>query len=97
MKLLTLQEVSQMFGSNDPKGRMVRNLRAEGKLEAVKIGRRLLFTERSVEEYIRSQLRMQNKRAHYRPGDEVHPTSTPIIPEREKLNARNGKNNYINA
>lgn len=63
-KLLTLQEVSQLLGSDDPKGRMVRNLRTEGKLEAVKIGRRLLFTERSVENYIRSQLAKQNKRPH---------------------------------
>ena len=62
-KLLSLKEVSELLGSKDPKGRMVRDLRTQGKLEAVKIGRNLMFTERSVSNYIDEQIRMQNKKA----------------------------------
>ena len=59
-KLLTLQEVSQILGSTDPKGRQARELWKKGYLNAAKIGRRLMFTETSVREYINYQIRSQN-------------------------------------
>ena len=59
-RLLTLKEVCQMLGSTDPKGRMVRNLQPEGKLEAAKFGRSLMFKESSVKEYIEEQFERQN-------------------------------------
>lgn len=48
-----------MLGSSDPKGRMVRNMR--DKLDCVKIGRRLLFTEASVNAFILTQLEKQKR------------------------------------
>lgn len=60
-KLLTLQQVCEILGSTDPKGRCVRELRKKGIIEGAKFGRRLLFTESSVENYINSQLAKQNK------------------------------------
>lgn len=61
-KLLTLQQVCEALGCDDPKGRMVRNLRKDGKLVGVKIGRNLMFTERSVSQFIDNEIRKQNKR-----------------------------------
>lgn len=61
-KLLTLRQVSEMFGCNDPKGRMVRNLRAKGILPGIKIGTRLLFKESDVQEYIDNLYEEQNKK-----------------------------------
>lgn len=59
-KLLTLQEVCSILGSDDPKGRYVRNLRDKGVLECARIGRRLMFKESSVERFIEDQFRKQN-------------------------------------
>lgn len=59
-RLLTLKEVCELMGSRDPKGRMVRNLRTEGKLEAAKFGRSLMFKESSVKKYIEEQFERQN-------------------------------------
>lgn len=60
-RLLTLQQVCEILGSTDPKGKCVRELRNKGILEGAKFGRRLLFTESSVENYINSQFAKQNK------------------------------------
>lgn len=69
-RLLTLKEVCQMLGSTDPKGRMVRNLRSQGKLDAAKFGRQLMFKESSVKEYIEKQFENQ-KRASIRTPKEM--------------------------
>ena len=61
-KLITLKEASERLGSKDPKGRYVRNLRSKGILEGVKFGNRLMLTESSVNEFIESEIRKQNKR-----------------------------------
>jgi len=58
-KLLTLQEVSELLGSEDPKGRKVRDLWKAGYLEGAKFGRRIMFKEKSVQEYIDHQFRLQ--------------------------------------
>lgn len=79
-RLLTLKEVCEILGCTDPKGRMVRNLRSEGKLEGAKIGRNLMFTEESVKRFIDDAFKMQNPkkgRLVNRPGDEV-PTKTSL-------------------
>lgn len=59
-KLLTVQEVSELFGSKDPKGRMVRDLRKKGILPGFKIGNRLLFREQDVKDFINKQYKIQN-------------------------------------
>ena len=59
-KLLTLKQVSELLGSRDPKGRLARNLRSQGILEAAKFGRVLMFKESSVRAYIESQFALQN-------------------------------------
>ena len=76
-KLLTLEEVCSILGCNDPKGRYVRNLRDQGLLRAAKFGRRLMFTESSVESFIENQFALQNKKRRpdqRRLGDEVKTT-----------------------
>lgn len=60
-KLLTLQEVCELLGCTDPKGRMVRELRKSGKIEGAKFGRRLMFRESSVKNYIDRQFEYQNR------------------------------------
>lgn len=65
-KLLTLQEVCSILGSDDPKGRMVRNLRDKGVLECAKFGRRLMFKESSVRAYVEAQFNRQNKKVNLR-------------------------------
>ena len=62
-KLLTLQQVCELVGSTDPKGRKVRELWKAGKLDAAKFGRRLMFKEQSVQNYIDNQFKLQNKSA----------------------------------
>ena len=62
-KLLTLQEVCRLLGSDDPKGRKVRNLWKEGKLDGAKFGKRIMFKESSVQNYIDNQFKLQNKSA----------------------------------
>ena len=62
MKLLTLQEVCSMLGCTDPKGRYVRNLRAQGQIEGAKFGTHLMFTEKSVNEFIEREFRKQNQK-----------------------------------
>ena len=91
-KLLTLKEVCNILGCNDPKGRYVRNLRDKGVLECAKFGRHLMFTESSVERFIKEQFDKQNpktkKRRMNASGDEV-PTQKnfiSIIAEKERLN-----------
>ena len=60
-KLLTLQQVCDLLGSTDPKGRMVRELWKQGKIEGAKFGRRLMFKEKSVCDYINRTFSMQNR------------------------------------
>lgn len=60
-KMLKLEEVCEILGYTDRTGRAVRELRKKGILEGAKYGRRLMFTERSVEKYISTQLAIQNK------------------------------------
>ena len=62
-KLLTTHDVSAMLGYKDPKARTVRNLWKAGVLEGAKIGRQILFTEESVESYIRDQFEKQKRSA----------------------------------
>ena len=66
-KLLTCKEVSEILGySDDPKCRFVREWRKKGLLEAARIGKKLMFKQSSVEEYIEHQFLIQNKqRAHH--------------------------------
>lgn len=59
-KLLSTQEVSQLLGSRDPKGRMVRNLWKRGEITGARIGQKILFTADSVDDYIRKRFRDQN-------------------------------------
>lgn len=59
-KLIPLKEASKLLGSEDKTGRMVRNLWKKGELIGVKIGRRLLIDEDSLEDYINFQIRKQN-------------------------------------
>lgn len=61
-KLLTLKEVCDIFGCEDPKGRYVRELRKKGAIEGAKFGNKLLFKESSVRNFIDSQFERQNKR-----------------------------------
>lgn len=61
-KLLTLKEVCEIFGCTDPKGRYVRDLRSAGKIEGARFGRKLMFTASSVESFIETELKRQNKR-----------------------------------
>jgi len=63
-KLLTLKEVSEIFGCDDPKGRYVRELRKRGLIDGAKFGNKLLFKESSVRSFIENQFEIQNKRAH---------------------------------
>jgi len=58
-KLLTLKEVCELLGSEDPKGRKVRELWKRGELEGAKFGRKLMFKQSSVEDYIDAQFRLQ--------------------------------------
>lgn len=66
IKLLTLKEVSELLGSKDPKGRMVRELRRKGILPGAKIAGRLLFREQDVIDYIEKQFAIQNPRVNLR-------------------------------
>lgn len=59
-KLLTLKEVSELLGSKDPKGRMVRELRKKGFLTGAKIGKHLMFREQEVKAFIDKQFAIQN-------------------------------------
>lgn len=61
-KLLTLKEVSEMLGTTDPKCRFVRKLRSSGVLPGVKIGKKVLFKESDVENYVEYLFEIQNKR-----------------------------------
>ena len=62
-RLLSCKEVSEMLGyHNDAKCRFVRDLRRKGILEGARIGKKLMFKESSVEEYIEHQFRIQNKK-----------------------------------
>ena len=63
-RLLTLKEVCEIFGCDDPKGRYVRELRKKGVIEGAKFGNKLLFKESSVRDYIDRQFETQNKRTH---------------------------------
>ena len=60
-KLLTLKQVCEIVGCDDPKGRYVRNLRDKGILVGAKFGRHLMFTESSVREFVEGEFRRQNK------------------------------------
>ena len=61
-KMLTLEDVSIMLGyKKDGQYRPVRKLRKDGILRSVKIGKKILFKESDVEEYIEHQYRIQNK------------------------------------
>ena len=73
MQLLTLQEVCQMLGCKDPKGRYVRNLRSKGILKGAKFGRNLMFDKASVDEFIRSEFEKQNPKIKKR-----HPNRCPL-------------------
>lgn len=59
-KLLTLKEVCELLGCTDPKGRYVRNLWKSGWIVGAKFGTHLMFTEKSVDEFIQHQLQKQN-------------------------------------
>lgn len=60
-KLLSLKEVSELLGySKDPKYRFVRELRKKGELPGAKIGRKLMFKESDVKNYIDYQFKIQN-------------------------------------
>lgn len=59
-KLLTLAQVSQILGSDDPKGRYVRELRKKGILPGAKFGNKLLFKESEVERFVENQFKAQN-------------------------------------
>ena len=65
-RLMTLKEVCEIFGCDDPKGRYVRNLRSKGLIEGAKFGNKLLFKESSVQRYIEKTFNAQNKRASIR-------------------------------
>lgn len=58
-RLLTTQEVCKLLGSTDPKGRKVRELWKAGQIDGAKFGRRIMFKERSVQEYIDRQFDLQ--------------------------------------
>lgn len=60
-RLLTLKEVCEILGCDDPKGRYVRDLRRQGKIEGAKFGNKLLFKESSINEFIRETFELQNK------------------------------------
>ena len=60
-KLLTLKEVCDILGCQDPKGRYVRELRKKGILEGAKFGNRLLFKESSLNTFIRKTFETQKK------------------------------------
>lgn len=76
-KLLSLKEVCDILGCKDPKGRMVRNLRSEGKLEGAKIGRNLMFTEASVRKFVEETFRLQNPKIKGRPTNRPQETNFP--------------------
>jgi len=61
-KLLTLQEVCEILGVDDPKGRYVRDLRKKGILIGAKFGRHLMFKESSLNDFIENQFEIQNKK-----------------------------------
>ena len=63
-RLLTLKEVCDIFGCDDPKGRYVRELRKKGIIEGAKFGNKLLFKESSIKSFIENQFELQNKRTH---------------------------------
>jgi len=58
-KLLNLKEVCQILGCEDPKGRYVRELWKHGHIEGAKFGNKLMFKERSVQEFIDHQFDIQ--------------------------------------
>ena len=60
MNLIPLKEACAMVGSDDPKGRMVRNLWKKGEIIAVKIGRNIMVDRESLEAYINYQIKKQN-------------------------------------
>jgi len=60
-RLLTLKEVCDILGVEDPDGRAVRELRKRGLIEGAKFGRRLMFKESSVQAYIDKQFDYQNR------------------------------------
>ena len=60
MRLIPLKEASQMVGSKDDTGRMIRNLWKQGQIVAVKIGRSIMVDQDSLEDYINYQIRRQN-------------------------------------
>ena len=60
MNLIPLKEACAMVGSDDPKGRMIRNLWKKGEIIAVKIGRNIMVDKKSLEDYIEYQIRRQN-------------------------------------
>ena len=60
MNLIPLKEACAMVGSDDPKGRMVRNLWKKGEIIAVKIGRNIMVDRDSLEAYINYQIKKQN-------------------------------------
>lgn len=64
-KLLTLKEVSEILGcTKDPKYRYVRELRKKGLLEGAKIGNKLMFREKDVENFVEHQFEIQNRRVY---------------------------------
>lgn len=63
-KLLTLKEVCDILGCDDPKGRYVRELRKKGIIDGAKFGNKLLFKESSIRDFIDKQFELQNKRTH---------------------------------
>ena len=60
MRLIPLKEASQMVGSKDDTGRMIRNLWKQGQIVAVKIGRSIMVDQDSLEDYIAYQIKRQN-------------------------------------
>ena len=62
-KMLTLEDVSLILGyKKDGQYRAVRKLRKDGKLRGVKIGKKILFKESDLEDFIENQYRIQNKK-----------------------------------
>lgn len=61
-KMLTLKDVSEILGyTKDDQYRAVRRLRSSGRLRGVKIGKKILFKESDLEDFIETQYRIQNK------------------------------------
>lgn len=62
-KLISTKEASEMLGyTQDIKYRFVRDLWKSGKIEGAKIGKRLMFKESSIEDYVNKQFELQNKK-----------------------------------